>query len=91
MKIDALKEYIAGMFQPGMSWNNWGNGIGKWNIDHRKPLVSFDLSDPIQQKQAFHYTNLQPLWWEDNMTKGQQPDFVLDKQDKCGMIDAVVG
>lgn len=48
-----------------MSWDNYG----KWHIDHIKPLADFDLSDPKQFKEACHYSNLQPLWAEENHKK----------------------
>lgn len=54
-------------FKPGMSWDNYGQ-YG-WHIDHIKPLARFDLRDPVQVKQAWHYTNLQPLWWHENLAK----------------------
>jgi hypothetical protein len=41
---------------------NWDNHGIIWEIDHIKPCASFDLSDIEQQKQCFHYTNLQPLF-----------------------------
>jgi hypothetical protein len=50
-----------------MTWEN--QGYYGWHIDHIKPCSSFDLSDPEQQKLCFHYTNLQPLWAEDNFAK----------------------
>ena len=49
-----------------MTWEN----KSKWHIDHKKPCASFDLTDPEQQKICFHYTNLQPLWANDNIKKG---------------------
>jgi hypothetical protein len=62
--------YIEKLFQPGMNWGNWGRGPGKWNMDHIKPLALFDLENEEEQKKACHYTNLQPLWAFDNLSKG---------------------
>jgi len=72
--IEELKEYLEAKFEPGMTWENWGRGGGKdvWNIDHVRPLSSFDLTDRKQLKKVCHYTNLQPLWAEDNMRKGDK-------------------
>jgi hypothetical protein len=65
-----LKNYLASKFTDGMTWENYGrNG---WHVDHIRPCSSFDLSDPEQQKQCFHYTNLQPLWAKDNLHKGNK-------------------
>ena len=61
-----LKNYLEKLFQPGMTWDN----MGKWHVDHIIPCAIFDLSDPIEQKQCFHYSNLQPLWKIDNLRKG---------------------
>jgi hypothetical protein len=67
--IEFLKQHLSSKFQPGMSWNNWGNGFGKWNIDHIIPLAAFDLTDRQHVVLACHYFNLQPLWYEQNMSK----------------------
>jgi parvulin-like peptidyl-prolyl isomerase len=60
-------EYITSLLKPGMTWENYG--LHGWHIDHILPCASFDLTDPEQQKVCFHYTNLQPLWAEDNLRK----------------------
>lgn len=65
-----LKKYIKSKFTKGMSWDNYGR-FG-WHIDHIRPCSSFDLTDPEQQKQCFHYSNLQPLWAEDNLSKSDK-------------------
>ena len=62
------KRYIESLFAEGMSWDNYG--MKGWHIDHIKPLCSFDLLEEAQVKEASHYTNLQPLWAEDNLRKG---------------------
>jgi hypothetical protein len=60
------KQYLEAQFKEGMSWNNHGS---YWEIDHIKPCSSFDLTDIEQQKQCFHYTNLQPLTIYENRSK----------------------
>ena len=64
--------YLEKRFEPGMSWDNYGNKLGCWSIDHVRPLASFDLSDKDQSLQAVHYTNLQPLWHLDNIKKSDK-------------------
>lgn len=64
-----LRSYIESKFQPGMTWDNWGKGNGNWNIDHILPCCSFDLSKPEEQYKCFHFTNLRPLWFIDNIQK----------------------
>ena len=63
--IEFFRGYLEARFQLGMSWDNYG----EWHIDHRIPCKEFDLTDSVQQKQCFHYSNLQPLWAADNFRK----------------------
>lgn len=51
-----------------MTWENWN--VNGWHIDHIIPLVTFDLTDRKQFLEACHYTNLQPMWSEENWLKG---------------------
>jgi hypothetical protein len=62
-----FKEHIEKQFTSGMSWENYGRK--GWHVDHIIPLHSFNLKDPKEQLKAFHYSNCQPLWAEDNMAK----------------------
>lgn len=71
--LEFLKEYLESQFKPGMSWENYGRG--GWHIDHIRPLNSFDLSKREDFLKACNYTNLQPLWEEDNMRKGDKYDY----------------
>ena len=71
--IDEFKIYLESKFSPGMTWENWStNG---WHIDHIKPLSSFDLKDRKQFIEACHYTNLQPLWADENLSKGKKVEI----------------
>lgn len=65
--IEQFKQHIEQQFKEGMSWDNYGRK--GWHMDHIKPCSLFDLSIFEQQKQCFHYTNIQPLWWDENLIK----------------------
>lgn len=66
--IEELKSYLESKFQPGMTWDNYGRT--GWHIDHIIPLASFDLTNKEELLKACYYTNLQPLWAEQNLKKG---------------------
>jgi hypothetical protein len=66
--IETFKQHLEQNFTKGMNWKNYG----RWHIDHIRPCSSFDMSDPEQQKQCFHYSNLQPLWAKDNLKKSDR-------------------
>ena len=65
--VEELKSHLESKFQFGMSWDNYG--LYGWHIDHIIPLSSYDLTDRKQLLEACHYTNLQPLWAKDNLSK----------------------
>lgn len=67
--LDFLKIYLESKFQEGMSWENYG--YYGWHIDHVRPCCCFDLTKEADQRECFHYTNLQPLWAKDNLSKAR--------------------
>ena len=66
--IEFLWQHLEKQFKPGMTKEN--HGVHGWHIDHIRPCASFDLTKPEEQKKCFHYTNLQPLWATENISKG---------------------
>ena len=75
---DHLKKHIESQFIEGMTWEN--HGTHGWHIDHIIPLSVFDLSNHEDQRKAFHYTNLRPLWWQDNIAKWKHLDYELPEK-----------
>jgi hypothetical protein len=63
-----LKKHLEIQFIDGMSWEN--HGYYGWHIDHIIPLSSAKTEDEIYI--LCHYTNLQPLWAEDNLKKSNK-------------------
>ena len=63
-----LLDHLQKQFTDGMSWEN----RHLWHVDHILPCASFDLSKPEEQRKCFHFSNLQPLWAEENMRKGSK-------------------
>jgi hypothetical protein len=76
--IPELRVWLEAKFYPRpetgevMSWSNYGRH--GWHVDHKRPLVSFDLTDREQLLEACNFKNLQPLWGEDNISKGGRWD-----------------
>lgn len=68
--VAQVKAHLEDQWTVGMSWETYGKK--GWHIDHIVPLTAFDLTDPEQLAKACHYTNLQPLWWDDNLRKGDK-------------------
>jgi len=76
-----LKKHIESKFKDGMSWDNYG--VNGWHIDHIYPCAAFDLTKESEQKLCFNYTNLQPMWADENRSKqdnivSPKPDLVLE-------------
>jgi hypothetical protein len=61
-----FKIYIENKFLKNMTWDN----RSLWHIDHIIPLASVNSRNEILKLN--HYTNLQPLWAEDNLSKGSK-------------------
>ncbi len=63
-----LRNHLEGQFEPGMTWENWGS---VWHVDHIVPLSWWDVKNyPEHLEVASHYSNLQPMFKEENMSKG---------------------
>ena len=70
--IAFYKAYLEAQFVPGMTWKNAGTA---WHIDHRIPLTTLDLSDPINQQFLFNYKNTRPMWAKANVSRGNKLQF----------------
>jgi hypothetical protein len=63
-----LIKYLEKQFQPGMTWDN--HTVDGWHIDHKIPLDSANTLEDVEK--LSHYTNLQPLWAEENLKKSDK-------------------
>jgi len=63
-----ISHYLESKFTEGMSWDNYG--VYGWHIDHIIPLSSSKTEEELYN--LCHYTNLQPLWSEDNLKKSNK-------------------
>lgn len=66
--------HIESLLPAKWDWTNFGK---EWEIDHIKPLSKFDLTDKKQLREAFHFTNTQPLSVTENRKKGNKMEVAL--------------
>lgn len=65
---ETFKTHIENQFLDGMTWDN--HGQYGWHFDHIYPISLGQTQDEIDELN--HYTNFQPLWWEDNLKKSNK-------------------
>lgn len=63
---ETIKKHLESQFTDNMCWENHG----KWHIDHKIPLSSAKTEEEVYQ--LSHYSNLQPLWAEENLKKSNK-------------------
>jgi hypothetical protein len=59
-----FRDYIEGMFEPWMNWDNHGHGRGKWALQHIIPKTYAETEDDIYRLN--YYKNLMPMDFSDN-------------------------
>ena len=68
--IEEFRTHIESQFREGMNWENHSRGEHCWHLDHIKPLATLkDITDEVVLKEICHYTNYQPLWEKENLSK----------------------
>jgi len=67
--------HFESLFTEGMSWDNWGYGNDKWNLEHRKSKKEFNITSTECQgfRDYWALPNLQPMWQLHNFRKGTKP------------------
>jgi hypothetical protein len=77
--IKMFKFWLEHQWSPEMTWENHGS---HWEIDHIKPIASYDLTNVEEMKKCFHWTNMQPLTKEENGFKNDKiiPELILEKE-----------
>lgn len=66
--LEFLTQHLESKFKEGMNWNNYG--LYGWHIDHIVPLSSAKSEEDLYK--LCHYTNLQPLWAKENLSKNNK-------------------
>lgn len=67
--IEFFREHLEKQFLTGMTWENYG---ATWHIDHILPCAEFHLQHSEEQEICFHWTNQQPLFATDNLSKSDK-------------------
>lgn len=66
--FEEVKNHLEKQFKDGMTWEN--RGVYGWHVDHIIPLSSAKTEEDAIK--LCHYTNLQPLWWRENIIKSNK-------------------
>jgi hypothetical protein len=74
-----LVKHIESQFTGGMTWDN--HSMKVWHLDHIRPVASFnfDSAEHPDFKKCWALNNLQPLWAQDNIRKGNKWDGIINR------------
>ena len=75
---NTLKQHLETQFDDKMNWDNYGS---YWEVDHIKPMVSAKTVNEVYELN--HYTNLQPLYWEENRQKSDKLNWKANNKNKA--------
>lgn len=70
--LTEFKIYIESKFEPDMTWDNWGNKKGMWSFDHIIPFSQARTKEEVYK--LFHFSNVRPMWYIENLRKGRKKD-----------------
>jgi hypothetical protein len=65
--FEEFKLHLESKFDDKMNWENQGT---YWHMDHIIPISSAITEEDVYRLN--HYTNFQPLYWEDNLKKSNK-------------------
>lgn len=65
--FEEFYKHLESKFDDKMNWENQGT---YWHMDHIIPISSAKTEDEVYKLN--HYTNFQPLYWEDNLKKSNK-------------------
>ncbi len=77
--VDFLRMWLEYLFVDGMTWDNMG---AVWHIDHVRPCNSFDFNNEDEVYECYNWSNLQPLFALDNMSKHNKVDLKMITEHK---------
>ncbi len=69
---EEMRAHVEAKWQEGMTWENYGKSRESWVLDHVRPICLFDWWKEEGLKQAFHWSNVQPLWWWQHRAKNER-------------------
>jgi len=71
---EELREHLESQFEDWMTWENYGNGEGFWNIDHIIPQskLPYDSLEHPNFLKCWGLSNLRPLCSIENISKGNR-------------------
>ncbi|HJQ67891.1 MAG TPA: hypothetical protein VKA70_02900 [Blastocatellia bacterium] len=82
--VEELRRRLESLFQPGMSWENYGT---EWHIDHITPKSWFKIEGPdgvdeYELRVCWSLDNLQPMWGAENLEKNNRyiSDIMLGRR-----------